>query len=147
NYAMVCESGTTFKGTVGAENCSPDEAAALLMLLETRIAGHGFKIGLGKSWGLGSITSVIKRIWIRTPESDSWDSISCNENPVHLNMPELEKRLEGVEKALQLLKKVQDINIKINTVEGHGNRKLEFPEDLKDLSEYWTKALKPGLTG
>jgi hypothetical protein len=144
NYAMVCEGGTSFKGTVGAENCSPDEAAALLMLLETRIAGHGFKIGLGKSWGLGSITSVIKRIWIRTPESDRWDSISCNENPVHLNMPELEKRLKGIEKALQLLKKVQDINIKINTVEGHGNRKLEFPEDL---SKYWTKALKTGLNG
>ena len=140
NYAVVCESGITFTGTVGAENCSSDEAAALLMLLETRIAGHGFKIGLGKSRGMGSITSVIKRIWIRTTESDKWVPISS----VHQNTQELEAVLEGVTKALERLLKVQDINKKINKVEGHKNIKLKFPENLR---RYWSAANNTGLNG
>lgn len=144
NYAVLCEKDITFSGTIGAENCLQDEVAALIMLLENRIAGHGFKIGLGKSWGLGSMTSVINRIWFRMPESDGWESISCNEKPIHLTMPELEKKLEGVTKALEDLKSVQDIKMKINTVDGHENRKLKFPESLR---KYWTEALKTGLNG
>jgi len=154
NYAVVCESGTTFKGTVGAENCSPDEAAALLMLLENRIAGHGFKIGLGKSWGLGSITSIIKRIWIRTPESERWESIPGNEKSIDLAMSELGNKLKddntiqhvlkSITKALQVFKSIQDLDMKINSVEGHENKKLQFPETLRN---YWTTAINTGLNG
>jgi D-ribose pyranose/furanose isomerase RbsD len=124
------------------------------MLLETGIAGHGFKIGLGKSWGLGSVASVINKIWIRTAESDCWEPIPCNEKPIDLAVSELVNRLKddnkikqvlkNITEALQVFKSVQDINKKINSVEEHTNRKLQFPESLRN---YWTTANNTGLNG
>lgn len=73
--AAVCREGVAFSGTIGGENCTPRETAALLMLLDQRSAEHSFKLGLGKSIGLGSVSSRINRIWIRKNESYHWVSV------------------------------------------------------------------------
>lgn len=74
-YAQVCDSNITFSGTVGAENCTPEEIATLIILLQSKEANHGFKIGLGKAFGMGSIKSSIQRVWIRSKDNyDKWDS-------------------------------------------------------------------------
>jgi len=94
NYAQVCEVGLSFKGTVGVENCSAREIAALLVLLDHRIAKHGFKIGSDKALGLGSIQSAIKRVWIRNPENYKWESIPFE--TIEFLMEELKTRLPGM---------------------------------------------------
>lgn len=73
NFAQVCEKGLKFTGTVGAENCTTDEIAALLILLHTPLSNHGFKIGVGKAFGMGSIKSEITKVWIRGKDY-SWKS-------------------------------------------------------------------------
>lgn len=73
NFAQVCKEGITFRGTVGAENCSIDEISALILLLHTPLSSYGFKIGLGKAFGMGSIKSEIKKVWIRD-KSYEWKS-------------------------------------------------------------------------
>lgn len=77
SYAQVCATGLTFSGTLGVDNCSEKEAAALLILLEHDLARHGFKLGLGKSLGMGSVVSRIKRIWVRRAEAYAWESVSA----------------------------------------------------------------------
>lgn len=73
--ATVCREGISFTGTVGAENCSVEEIAALLALLDRRAADHAFKLGLGKNIGLGSVSSRINKVWVRQP-GKSWESVS-----------------------------------------------------------------------
>jgi len=101
NYAQVCREGLTFKGTVGAENCSRDEIAALLMVLDERFDDHGFKIGLGKPLGLGSVSSRIDRIWIRRPGEYKWTSFDV---PTEAVKPPLPPTLQDVEKLVNQLK-------------------------------------------
>jgi CspA family cold shock protein len=72
--AAVCREGVTFTGTVGAENCSAQEIAALLALLDRRAADHAFKLGLGKNIGLGSVTSMIGKVWVRRPGA-AWQQV------------------------------------------------------------------------
>ena len=76
NYAMVCRDGLTFSGVLGAENCTAEEIAALLMLLDHNLGGHGFKIGMGKAIGLGTMTSAIKKIWLRKQEDAPWQTLT-----------------------------------------------------------------------
>jgi len=73
--APVCKEGITFKGTLGGESCSPKEVAALLLLLDKRLGGNVFKLGLGKHLGLGSVSSCIKKIWLRCTSSYTWQQI------------------------------------------------------------------------
>jgi len=73
--AAVCREGIRFSGTLGAENCSSMEIAALLALLDKRCANHAFKLGLGKNIGLGSVSSRIERVWVRTPGA-AWRSVA-----------------------------------------------------------------------
>lgn len=69
NFAVVCQPEEIFTGTVGAENCSIKEIAAFILLLQSSEVGYGFKVGLGKSFGLGSISSSIRTVWIREVSS------------------------------------------------------------------------------
>ena len=143
NYAVVCESGTMFHGTVGAENCSPDEVAALLMLLEHTIAGHGFKIGLGKSWGLGSMISSVKQIWVRRTTEYSWTPSSSFENTDWEKLvKEVDGLMPGVESAVNTFKKVSNLPQKINPYCTHEKKHLKFPDNLR---YYWRDAKKTGL--
>ena len=75
NFAEVVMPKEQFTGTVGAENCTPEEIAALIILLQSSEANHGFKIGLGKAFGMGSIKSSISHVWIRSKDNYEWDSV------------------------------------------------------------------------
>lgn len=74
-FAEVCRPGTVFTGTVGAENCSAEEVAAMITLLHEPVFGHGFKLGIGKYFGLGSVTSTISKVWVRSCDCYTWRSI------------------------------------------------------------------------
>lgn len=149
NYAMVCREGLEFGGTVGAENCSVEETAALLMLLETEIdnegvkngsgksIGHGFKIGLGKSLGLGSVSSTIGKIWVRSvhakgdPGECAWKAI-----PVSKGTDFKALGISGLGEALEMLLTVQD---KLNSwPERITDKRPQYP---KPGTDYW-KAIK-----
>lgn len=79
--AAVCREGVSFSGTLGGENCSKQEIAAMLTLLDKRAGGHAFKLGQGKNIGLGSMSSRVTCIWLRKPgEGWQWVSVPSDEN-------------------------------------------------------------------
>jgi hypothetical protein len=92
--AAVCREGVRFSGTLGAENCSTEEIAALLCLLDQRVAGFSFKLGLGKGIGLGSVSSRITKVWIRDPESYCWQQL--NVDAAEATGPEIYKDLDEI---------------------------------------------------
>lgn len=81
NFAQVVKEGTGFVGVVGAENATIEEISALLILLNTDFSNHGFKLGLGKAFGLGSIHSTVNRVWIRKKDDyDVWQKIEIQQD-------------------------------------------------------------------
>jgi hypothetical protein len=148
NYAMICKDGITFSGTLGVENCSVDEAAALLLLLEHNLAQHGFKIGLAKSMGLGSMTSTVKTVWLRKAAGEQWQSIApsaislsgvaADKKKKTVNLAELQAmkmsgnswpellkaHIPSIKEALGDLKKVQDT---LSRTDGREGRTLGYP--------------------
>ena len=72
--SALCREGVAFSGTIGAENCSNQEIAGLLAILDKRSAGHAFKLGLGKNIGLGSVSPRIDNLWVRRP-GEKWQSV------------------------------------------------------------------------
>lgn len=143
NYAVVCEKDMTFKGTVGVENASPEEIAALLMLLEHSVAGHGFKIGMGKAWGLGSMISRIRKVWIRSQSNYQWIPFPFEQvNWEHL-VSVMEDQMPGVGPAVQGFKQVADLKQKINPYcSNDAEKMLKYPRELKS---YWKNAKNSGL--
>ena len=144
NYAQVCETGLEFKGTLGVENANVEEAAALLLVLEHSIANHGFKIGLGKSFGLGSLRSRIRKIWIRRPADYRWTRFDMDQpagqdrsalDLIALHLPEVRHGIDD-------LIKVQAVENRLNTMEGMDKISMEYPADLKT---YWKWAAQHGL--
>ncbi|RJX21133.1 MAG: hypothetical protein C4563_05315 [Desulfobulbus sp.] len=146
NYAMVCADGQTFSGVLGVENSSVDEIAALLLLLEHRLAGHGFKIGLGKSQGLGSMASTVCRVWIRRKkdfqegqeQKKRWHEIDLRPSLATSNstkeggkevllLSELEKMIPGLKESAENLKTIQHALERLNLTENSKGRKLRFP--------------------
>lgn len=77
--AAICREGLVFTGTVGVQNCSAEEAAALLALLDERVCGNSFKLGLGKALGLGGIKPLIQKLWVRRPDDYQWQSVPVPE--------------------------------------------------------------------
>ncbi len=142
NYAVVCEKDMTFHGTVGVDNASPEEIAAMLMLLEHSVAGHGFKIGLGKAWGLGSMISHIRKVWFRSPSDNRWISFPFEQMDWKHLVSEMENQMPGVGPAVQDFKKVANLNQKINPYCNHGEKMLEYPRELRF---YWKNAKNSGL--
>lgn len=146
SWAEVCDSGMVFKGTLGAENSSPEEIAAVVLLLDTGIAGHGFKIGTGKALELGSVESHIKKIWIRDseryvkPEKDnSWITIDVI-NPQALT-ESLKDRLPKVKDELDELQKVSEFERRINQLD-----KNELPLACPPPGfHHWDYAQQTGL--
>jgi hypothetical protein len=102
-YGVVCRDKLTFAGTVGVENASTEEVAALVMLLHQQLADQGFKIGLGKSVGLGSMASSIKKIWVRGNNSYQWEAIPLGGSAKINEL--LEEKIPGFrEKIAELIK-------------------------------------------
>jgi len=123
NWAEVLYEGISFSGTVGAENCRVDEIAALLMILHTTLAGHGFKIGLGKAVGLGSVTSRVKKIWLRSSSDYRWRAYDTGENlESGLDSPEL----SDMKEALLRLKKADSITKNLNMLDDAAGQ-LNYP--------------------
>jgi hypothetical protein len=120
NYAMVCEKNRTFKGTVGAENCSSEEIAALFMLLDSSVLNYGYKLGLGKAFGMGTFTSAITKVWIRSSQTYQWEAY---DNPDEIRM--------RFEKEIELLKSIE--TLKLNNMANMETRNLSYPGPKR----YW----------
>lgn len=133
--AQVCREKLTFTGTVGAENCSVDEIAALVTLLGSGMDGmkpHAFKLGLGKALGMGTVRSSISKIFVRKPDQYEWDCRDCRDGKLSA---EINSLIPGTEKALQTLKDVQE---KLNLLEGMDDRKLHYPKaGLYYWKDFW----------
>jgi hypothetical protein len=133
NYVQVCETGVEFTGTLGAENCTLEEIAAFLVLLDSKKYGHYFKLGLGKAFGLGSVKSAIKRIWLRKSKDYTWKTLASADT--------LEKELLALPAAIELLQaRVAQQQELINRMEQL--EKLAYP----DPRDYWKKAHGMGLS-
>ncbi len=135
NFAMVCRENTVFTGVLGAENATAEEAAALTMLLDHDIGGHGFKIGLGKALGLGSMVSEIKCIWIREPGSYTWEQIG------HKNLKDnLKDKIDKFEECLKSLKDTQKFLNQLDLDEA-GNIEDESTLMYPPMGQkYWSRA-------
>ena len=126
--AQVCKEGLVFTGVVGAENCSLTEIAALLILLESDLARNGFKIGLGKALGMGSIKSSVRRIWVREAKNyKEWHLIGISDAqqlPQQLDskIPGLLKEYEGMIKTDEMVKNLNHLLEKSET------KALKFPD-------------------
>ncbi len=128
NYAQVCKEGLTFCGTFGAENCSVDEVAALLLVLDRRHARHGFKIGLGRPLGLGSMSSLVKRVWVRKAGSFSWEKYDIQRESE--TSPILPPALGEISKAMNVLKKAHSRVMSLD----QSADSLRFPQPG---NQYW----------
>jgi len=121
NYAMVCNKNIEFKGTVGAENCSADEVAAFISLLHEPVAHHGFKVGLGKSFDMGSIASRIGNIWLRTNSGKGdqyvWKKLAIDALPKDIT---------------DAMEKLHEVHEKVNSLINRENVESRFPDDLKN---------------
>ncbi|MCX7634130.1 MAG: hypothetical protein N2Z74_00095, partial [Syntrophales bacterium] len=135
NYAQVCREGLNFFGTVGAENCTSDEIAALLLVLDSRFAHHGFKIGLGKPLGLGSVSSRIQRLWLRRPDDYQWE---CFDLAPGDEAPPLPVPLAEAQKRMQQLKTAHDAVFSLNKAA----QRLEFPAPGQRYWDNFLKAMK-----
>lgn len=131
NYAQVCESNLNFKGVVGIDNGDKDEIAALIMLLETGLGGHAFKIGLGKAFGMGAVESKINKIWIRSNQDYTWKQYEIGKKE---DLTEIKSKI-GIDKELENFKQVTEA-IKQQTLM-QNNEELYYPAaGLK----YWSEA-------
>jgi hypothetical protein len=142
NWAVVGESGLSFAGTLGVENCSPEEAAALVMLLDGRVAGHGFKIGLGKSMALGSVVSCIRAIWVRRGgDYSNWQRVEVKATPDRESIYRtLDNCLPEADAELGRLINTQAVLNRINSFEMIDEFCLKFPPKGRDFQkrDYWT---------
>lgn len=140
SWAEVCDAGMTFRGTLGGENCSEDEIAAIVLLLESGLpgTGHGFKIGTGKALGLGSVESHIKKVWIRKPDAyEKWLPIEvATSQDLETG---LEKHLPEVKDALKRLMAVGEFERKINQMVKNGRSIAYPPPGIR----YWERYAKP----
>lgn len=147
NFVQVCESCMKFTGTVGAENCNLDEIAAFIVLLETEYSENGFKIGQGKAFGLGSIKSSIKKVWIRKKNYDGWEKIPREEN-IDFN-----KFIKGLDKYFtdedkpgsklsDRIKLMKGLQKQLNVITNMDNRELFYQSNPRQLSKYWEEFYK-----
>jgi hypothetical protein len=138
-WAHVCETGLEFTGTLGAENADAQEIAALLLLLESRRADHGFKLGLGKSIGLGSVASSVKAIWVRSRKDYTWQKIEAADLDAASLVNTLEDSIPGLGKEVANLKNAQ----KVLSTRGMDQRNPAFPDPGQD---YWKDVKWPALS-
>jgi len=135
--AVVFKEGVAFKGTIGGENCSYEEVAALLMLFDKRTVGHAFKLGLGKSIGMGSVSSRIEKMWIRKPASYTWDSVLIPKESERDNFfASLKELVPETVDALNQLITTQEILNKVHSLKGI-KQSLSFGDAG---SKYWAKS-------
>ncbi len=133
-WAQVCNKGLEFHGTLGAENCSEEELAALIFLLERRISNHGFKIGLGKAFGLGTMASKIRAIWIRDASEYAWKRIDLHQ---FTKTKQFEKELKTLTPNMEACLDKLDTKTTTNTL---GQMK-DTKSGYHGPDKYWQNAL------
>lgn len=122
-YGVVCRQGLDFSGTVGAENCSKEEIAAMVALLDSS-NGHGFRIGLCRNLGLGSIESRINHVRLRTAQKyNEWEK---------LTLPEFFDKFKDIDKQVKSFELLDDKSF-VQT------RTLGFPQPGP---RYWSKRIR-----
>lgn len=140
SWAEVFYEGITFSGTVGAENVSLSELTALFIILNSEPEWlkitQKFKLGIGKSVGLGSVRSRIKKIWLREPSTYRWKEFEFSTWEGFLN--DLEK--QGFSTIKNQLKEEMQKWQKVETIEE--GIILNYPPPGHD---YWEKAKNTGL--
>jgi len=141
NYAQVARPHLRFTGTVGAENCNLEEIATFIILLHSDFSHHGFKIGLGKAFGMGSVKSYINRIWIRRKDDyENWHLVKNEDLSEEDLLKSLENSLNGITATYQGLKETVNNTIDIiNKLDGMENRVLKYPDAGLN---YWRMAFK-----
>jgi len=143
NYVMVCSPNQIFKGTVGAENCSPAEIAASFLLLDSRIKNHGFKLGLGKAFGMGSVSSSVKTVWIRKKDDyDKWTKLEITDQTSVDQIKEtLNEHIPGFKNEINTLTAMDDFFRKSGLLKEDEDCVLGYPEPLarNNIGEkkYW----------
>jgi hypothetical protein len=142
NYAMVCKPGRKFAGTVGAENCDPREAAALTLLLSSEMSGHGFKIGMGKAFGMGSVKSRIRSVWVRkVNDYDKWEKIEGVGDMAEKDfIRRLDGAIIGVGKEIGALRAIDDFKQRMNPFDQMESTKLGYPKPQAKRNQgrkYW----------
>jgi RNA recognition motif-containing protein len=142
NYAHVLESGLVFRGTLGATNCTPEEAAAFIILLDERVARHGFKVGLGKAQGLGSMASRIEKVWLRRPGDEAWQSFNTAVLDANGLKRIINENFHGLGEAVDALLAVDDLERRLNTIDDMNQSRCVYP---KPGLKYWQEARKSGL--
>jgi hypothetical protein len=130
--AAVCREGVEFSGVVGGENCTSQEIAALLMLLDRRSADHAFKLGLGKSIGLGSVSSRIGRVWVRRADTYEWRSVEIPQGGARQDLVSVIREL--------LPEAVKELNVLIN--DPALLKQVHSPKDKKARLEFTKAGLK-----
>ncbi len=133
NFAHVLTAKETFSGVVGAENCSVEEISALILLLESKLIGYAYKIGMGKSLGLGTMISKIKRVWIRPCSSDyTWKSYDSYDSFL-ASQQTVSQALERLKRSVQIANTIQFIqdDPKLPTV------KLTYPPPKNYWKNLW----------
>ncbi|MCX8069301.1 MAG: hypothetical protein N2738_02230, partial [Thermodesulfovibrionales bacterium] len=135
NFAQVLTARETFTGTVGAENCTLDEISALITILDSHIAKYGFKIGIGKSFGMGSMMSVIKKIWIRGKDYE-WKCYESLEVFLQAHQ-EIKTNIENFKKVIETIQMLESQDDKFTTP----NVKLQYPMPVQEVGGrnkyYW----------
>ncbi|MDQ7031595.1 MAG: hypothetical protein Q9M37_02615 [Desulfonauticus sp.] len=123
NWGEVLYAGASFRGVVGLENSTLDEVCGIIFLLHTPFSKHGYKLGLGKAFGLGSVESYVKKIWIRTPQDYTWKSFEVEDDLLR----SIEKAgLKDLTAGLQKLKQADNMLQRINSIQDKAD-KLRFP--------------------
>jgi hypothetical protein len=144
SYAQFCREGLRFRGTVGVESASTEELAALIMVLDHRIAGHGFKIGMAKAMGLGSVRGWIERIWVRRPDDYAhWQAVDIAQDgttpdAVYRGVDKLDAAWG---KSIRQLKGCADLARRLNGYDGAEGRELCYPSPVdrenQNQRRYW----------
>lgn len=130
NFAVVCRPDESFKGVVAVENATIDEISALILILHTPIAGSGFKVGLGKPLGMGSISSKIEKIWIRDRDY-KWKTYDLES--FLKEKKEIQERVKNLSKTCELVNALLEEEDKFTVP----NQKLIYP----DPGPYYWKTL------
>lgn len=142
NYAMVCKPGRKFTGTVGAENCDPRETAAFILLLSSEMSGHGYKIGMGKAFGMGSVKSRIRSVWVRKGDDyDKWEKIERVGDMAEKDFIErLDGVIMGIGKEIGALRAIDDFKRRMNPFDKMESTKLGYPKPQAKSNQgrkYW----------
>lgn len=145
-FAMVAKPDNLwFSGTVGIEQASVEEVAAMMILLHTPEFHHAFQIGLGKSLGLGTMESCITGMWIRTPQNYEWQYFGITAKNSWTDLIKwAETHISGLQNEMGKIRKIAETRNLLDELNSKTcQRKLVYPPPGNNYSN---EAKNRGLT-